>query len=129
MIQYIGDIWKSTFPDLIESNKLDTSIIQKFTDILVALPILSDKLDEELSESSSRDLYTLCRMNLVADPGNIPALQFVDLGLSTMNALDKGASLFTPATKGIMPTNVAHGRAVGHTFGITTVVRDELRSK
>ena len=34
-----------------------------------------------------------CRMNLMVDPINIPEPQLVDLGISTIDAMDKGASI------------------------------------
>ena len=55
-------------------------------------------------------------MNLAADPVNIPAPQFLNLGLSTINALDKEAILWTPTTIVGRPTDVAHGSAPDHIF-------------
>ena len=55
-------------------------------------------------------------MNLAADPVNTPAPKFEDLGISTINALDKDASLWTPATRIGRPTDVAHGSTPDHIF-------------
>ena len=96
--QDIGSIRKSAYPDLRQSNILDTSSNQQFTNNMVTPPIFAEVLGEKISNSSSRDIYTLCRMNLVAYPINIPAPQFMDLGLSNINPLDKISSLWTPAT-------------------------------
>ena len=93
------DTRKYYSPDLRKSKKLDTSINQQFTNNLVAPPIFAEVLGEKLSNSSIRDIYTRCRKKLVVDPVNIPAPQFMDLGLLTINALDKGASLCTPTTR------------------------------
>ena len=114
MSQVIGDIRKSTFPDLRQSKKLDTSINRQFTNNLVALLIFAEVLDDKISDSSSRDIYTHCKINRVVDPINIPALQLVDLGISSINALDKSASLWTPTTRVGMNKDVAHGRAPYH---------------
>ena len=65
-------------------------------------------------------------MNLAADPVNIPAPQFVDWGLSTINSLDKIASLWNPDTIFGSPTDVAHGRVLDHIFEKVTSVRDEV---
>ena len=89
----IDDIWQSVTPYLRKSNKLDTTIDGKLPNHTVAMPILTDVLNEKLSDSPSRDIYMRCRMNLTADLVNIPAPQFVDLGLSTIDTLDKYASI------------------------------------
>ena len=68
-------------------------------------------------------------MNLAADPINIPAPQLFDLGLSTINALDKSASLWTPTTRVGRPTDVAHGSAPDHICGKVTEVRDRVSAK
>ena len=68
-------------------------------------------------------------MNLTSDPANIPAPQFVDLGLSNINALDKGASLWTPATRVGRPADVAHGSVSDLIPLKTTVVRENVSSK
>ena len=88
----IGDIRQYTSLDLRNSNKLDTSIYWKFANNLVAPPIFTEIIGDKLSVSSSWDIYSRCSMDLASDPVNIPAPKFVDLGLSTINALDKSAS-------------------------------------
>ena len=113
---YIHNIWKSATPDFRKSNKLDTSVDQQFTDNLVAPPIFTEVICDKLSYSSIQDLYTCCWMNLVADLVNVPARKFVDLGLSTINVLGKGASLWTPTTRVGRPTDVARGSAPYHIF-------------
>ena len=65
-------------------------------------------------------------MNLVADPTNVPAPQFVDLVLSTIDALDKGASLWSPATRVGRPKYVIYWSAPDHIFGKTAAVRDTV---
>ena len=68
-------------------------------------------------------------MNLAADPANIPTPQFVDLGLLMINALDKGAIIWTPATRVGSSTDVSHGRAPGYIFVNVKAVRDDVKSK
>ena len=55
-------------------------------------------------------------MNFAEDPANAPSPQFVGFGISKINALDKGASLWTPAIIVVRPTFVAHGSALDHIF-------------
>ena len=102
---------------------MDTSINQKFANILVSPPIFFEVLIDKLSNSYSRDLYIQFRMNFAADPVNIPAPQFVCLGISTINALDKSASLWTPATIVERPTDVAHGSGQDHISGKVATAR------
>ena len=89
-------------------------------------PIFTKLLCDKLSDSSSRDLYIRCKMSLAADPVNIPEPQFVYLGLSTIDALDKGSSLFTPATTVVRPTYVTHWSAPYHILVKTTSVGDAV---
>ena len=86
---YFDDIRQSATPYLRESNKFDTSVDQQFTNNMVAPPIFTELLCDKLSKMFCRYVYTYCRMKLTVDPVNIPGPQFVDLGLSNINALDK----------------------------------------
>ena len=112
----IDNIWQSATPYLIKSNIFDISIDLQFTNNMVAPPIFTEVISDKLSDSSIQDLYMHCSLNLAEDPVNIPAPQFVDLGLSTINALDKGASLWTPTTRVGNPTYVAYGSVPYHIF-------------
>ena len=124
VIQEIGDIRRSISPYFIKSNNLDTFINQQFTNNIFARPIFTEIIVDKLSDMSSGDLHTRCRMNLTEDPVNILALQFVDLGISTIDALDIISSLCALTTRVVRPTNAAHGSATNIIFGITTEVRD-----
>ena len=61
-------------------------------------------------------------MNFAADPVQTQTPQFMDMGLSTINALDEGSGLSTPNDRIRRPTNGAHWRAPNYIFGKTTVV-------
>ena len=110
-------------------NKLDTSIDVEFTKNLVLPPIFTALLCVKLFDSSIEDIYTRCCMNLVKDPANFPAPQFVDLGLSTNDVLDKGASIWNPYTRVGRPTYAAHWSTLGHIFGKTTAVGNYVIAK
>ena len=110
----IDNIWQSATLDVIKPNKVDTSIDRQFTNNLVAPPIFTQVLVEKLSHSSSRYLYTRCRMNLAAYPDNVTALQFVNLGISTINSLDECTILWIPDIRVGMPIYVAYGSAPDH---------------
>ena len=62
----------------------------------------------------------------MADTVNIPELQFMDLGLSTINLLDKGTSRWTPTTRFGRPTDVSHWSVSDHIFGKNTSVGDAV---
>ena len=68
-------------------------------------------------------------MNLTADPVNIPAPQLMDLGISTINTMDKSAILCTPATIVVRPTDFSHRSALDHIFEKVTAVRDKVSAK
>ena len=101
---------------MIKSNKLDTSIDGQLPNNLVAPPIFTEALYTKPSESSSQDLYMHCRMNLAADTFNITEPQLVELELSTVDALDKGASIRNPATRIGRPPYATHWSAPDHIF-------------
>ena len=68
-------------------------------------------------------------MNLAADPVNIPAPQFGYLGLYTIDALDKGAILWTPSTRVGSSMDVSYWSEPDHIFGKTTAVGDSVIAK
>ena len=125
----IYNTWKSVTLYFRESNKLDTYIDGKFTNNLVAPPIFTEVICDKLSGSSIRDIYMRCYMNLAADPVNIPVPQFVDLGLSNIDALDKGASLWTPTIRVGRPMDISYWNAPGYIFVKTIAVGDSVSEK
>ena len=125
----IDDIRQPATPNLRNSNKLDTSIDRKLTNNLVAPPIFTDLIYEKLYNSSIWDIYTSFQMNFVANTVNIPAPQFVDLGISTIDTLDKGSSIWTPVTIFGRPMDVTHWSARDQIFGKTTPVGDVVSAK
>ena len=57
--------------------------------------LFTDLLSDKLFNSYIQDLHIRCCMKLMADPVNIPVPKFVDLGLSTIDALNKGTIILT----------------------------------
>ena len=117
VIPKIGDTRQSPTPDLRDFDKLDTSIDGKFTNNLVTPSILTNVISDKLSNSPIWDIYVRVGMHLVADPVNSVTPQFVDLGFSTVDALDKGAGLRNPATRVRKPKDVSHCSLTDHIFG------------
>ena len=58
----------------------------------------------------------------MADPVQILTSQFVDLGISAIDAMNKVSGISTPATIIQRPTYGAHFIAPNHIFGGTTAV-------
>ena len=94
----IYNIQQLATPDLRNSDKLDATVDGNLPNNLIEPIILTDLLSDKLSNSSIQYLYMHSRMNLAADTFNIPAPKFVDLVLSTVDAMDKGTSIWTHAT-------------------------------
>ena len=63
-------------------------------------------------------------MHLVSDPVNSVTPQFMDVGFSTLDSLDKGAGLWNPDTRFVRPTYLSHWSAPDDIFGETTAVGD-----
>ena len=61
-------------------------------------------------------------MNLTEDTVQTHTPQFVDLGLSTINALDEGSGISTPATRILSPTDGAHWGAPTNILVETTSI-------
>ena len=49
----------------------------------ISIKVIGDKL----SNGSSQDIYTPCKMNLTEDPIQTQTPQFINLGISTINTL------------------------------------------
>ena len=113
----IDYIWQSPTPYLRKSKEFDNSIDGKFTKNLVSLPIFTEVLCKKLCDSSCPVIYTHCRMNLTADPVNVPIWQFVYLDLYIIDALDEGTSLWTSATIVGRPMDVAYWSAPNNIYG------------
>ena len=110
----IDNIRQSATPYLRNSNKLDTSIDRQFTNNLNVLPIFTEIFGGKLSNSSSQYLCIRFWMNLTTDPVNIPAPPFLNLYISTIKALEKGTSLWTPNIRVGRPNNVAYWSVPDH---------------
>ena len=102
------------------TQKLDVVVDGKFPDDLDSASILSKEIGHKLSDSSSDDLYLLCRMNLASDVVQTEVPQFMDLGLPDINTFHKSGVLGTSATRISRPTDGSHLSAPYHVFGEET---------
>ena len=105
-----------------QTKKVDAVVDKKLPGYLDSAIIFSKLIIHKLSNSSSSDLYTLCRMNFAADPVQTQALQFSYMGFSTINALDERSGISTPDTRIRRPTDDTYWSASNHVYGKTTAV-------
>ena len=61
-------------------------------------------------------------MNLPVDPVQTQTSLFVDMGISTINALDEGSGLSTPYNRIQKPIYGAHYGTLNHIFGENAAV-------
>ena len=86
------------------------------------MSIFSKLIGHKLYNGYSCDLYMGCRMNFAAGRVQTQIPQFVNLGFSTINALDESSGLGTSAAIIQRPTGVSHCRPPNHVFGAVTAV-------
>ena len=80
------------------AQKLDTVVDINFSNYLGSTSIFSKVISHKLSNGASGDLYSRCRMNFVNDPVQTQAPQFMNMGLPSINTLNKSGVLGTPTT-------------------------------
>ena len=101
---------------------MDAVVNGKLPNGLDSASIFSKVVGHKLSDGSIDDLYLRYRMNFVGDVIQTQTPQFMDLGLSTINALDESSVLSTPATRIKMSTGGSHWSALDNVFGEETAV-------
>ena len=100
MSQKVENKWQSTSPGLVgQTQKLDSVVDGIFPDDLDYASIFSKVIVHKISDGSSGDLYTICRMNFAADTVQTQTPKFIDMGFLTINELDESSGLSTPATR------------------------------
>ena len=102
------------------TQKLDAVVYEKFPNDLDSASIFRKVIGHKLSYGSSGDLYLRCRMNFANNPFQTQAPDFIDLGILTINKLNKIDVLGTPATSIQCPTDGSHLSAPDHVFGEAT---------
>ena len=79
---------------------------------------------DNLSHSSSMDLYTRCRVNLPIESINPVVPQFLNHGISTVNVLNKSAGIRISSTRIRRLPDVIHFSTVDHDVGQFETVGD-----
>ena len=110
-------------PGLVRNTqKLDNVVDRNLPDDLDYAYIFSKVIGHKISDGSSDDIYSRCRLNFANDPIQTQAPHFMDMGLPTINILNESGVLGNPATKIQRPTDVSHWSAPDHVFGEATAV-------
>ena len=107
--QQVANKRQSASPALVgHTQKLDAVVDGKFPDDMYSASIFIKVTSHKISNGSSGDLYTRCRMNFVADSVQTQTPQIMDMGFSTINALDESSGISNPATIILRPTYGVH---------------------
>ena len=121
--QEVFNIGQSTSPGLVrQSQKLDAAIDRNLSNNRDSTSIFRKVVCEKLSNGSIQGLYTRFRMNLAVYTFQSHTPKLVDLGISTINALDEGSGLSTPATRIQRPMHGDHWSMPNNIFGETIAV-------
>ena len=121
--QEVGNIKQSTSPVWVrQSQILDAVVDGNFSDNQDLTSIFSKVIGAKLSNGSIQYLYNFYRMKILAYTVQTQTPKFVVLGFLTVNALDEGSGISTPATITWRPTDSVHWSTPNHIFGKTTAV-------
>ena len=122
----IGNIWKTTTPNIRDTNELTSPIDRILNNDTIAPSITSQIIGGEFSNISSFDLYSRCRMNFTADTGQPVAPQFLNHGIPTIVTLDEKCSIWIHYTIIIRTPNITNRSASEHAVGQGTAVGDAV---
>ena len=86
-------------------------------------PTFSKLIGRELSNESSADIYSHCRVNFTRDAALTKIPNFMNLGLSSVQTSDELGSFNIPATRIRRPTDVSNWLPSGHLIGVVTADR------
>ena len=92
-------------------------------------PVLTQLFSDKLSNSSTRDLYACCGVNFATDTVNSMAPQFLNHWLFAVDALNKGAGVWIPATRIIGSPDINHWITADHAVGQISAVGDAVGKK
>ena len=102
---------------------MDTVVDGNLPDDWKPASIFSKLISHKPSDSSSDDLYSHFRMNLVSDVVQTEASQFVDLGILAINTLNESSVFGTPVARIKRTEYVSHWSVTDHVIGDSTAVR------
>ena len=85
-----GGLWS---PRIGNIRQLNTAVDRTFSNDPIVPPVSTQLFGDELSGSSSRNIYIFCRIKIVTESVNPVAPQFVNHGLSTVKASKKSSGI------------------------------------
>ena len=113
----------STSPGLCRNTqKLDAVVDINFPNNLNYVSIFNKLIGYKLSDGSSGDLYSFCRINFANDPVQNQAPHFKDMVLPAINIVNESGFLGTPDTSIRRPTDGSNWSVVDHVVGEATAV-------
>ena len=113
----VGNIQQSTSPDFRKPNELNNAVDRKLSNNLIVPPVSTQVFGDELSYSSSRDIYMQCRVNLATESINLMVPKFVNHGISTVESLNKSVGVWSPVTIIKSSPNITHLIVVDNSIG------------
>ena len=113
----IDNIQQSHSPNFMTSDELNASFDKEFSNDPIALSISTQVFSDKLSDSSSRYIYTRCRVNLATESVNPLALQFSNHWISVIGALNKSSRIRSPSTRIRRSPDVYHWSTPYHNVG------------
>ena len=125
----IGNVWQSTSKFFRKSDGLKAAVGRNFFSDLIALPSSTQVFGHELSNSSSRYLYTLCRANLATESFDPVEPTFVNHGIYDVITLNKNAGIWIPSTRIRRSQDTTNRRAADHNVGQGSAVGDAVGNK
>ena len=122
----IGNIRKTTTPNFKKPSELNAPVDRTLTSYYISQSPRSKILRDEFSDSSSRDIYLICRMNVTTESVQSMGPQFVSHELPTIDTLDENTGIWIPTTRIRRTPNITHGSASENYVGQVTAVGDEV---
>ena len=108
---------------------MSTAVHGNFSNNTIDTPNITEILIDKLSDSFSMDLYARCRVQLETDRIIHVAPQFFTHEISAVDALNKGASIWNPATRVRRSPDVTHWSMVNHAVLQSAAVGDAVDAK
>ena len=108
---------------------MDASVDGNFSNNPIAPHVINKVFSDKLSESSIRYLYPQYGAHLAIDTVNTMVPQFVTHRISAVDAPNKGAEIWIPATRTRNFLDITNWSAADHSIGQRAAVGDTVGTK